>query len=95
MSGILKGDTLAPFLFIIVLDYVLRISLDAGYEKGLLIHPRGSRRHPSVHVTAADVLAITSGTVQNAEELRHAVEEAAAHVGLHCNTTKTETTLLY
>ena len=90
VSGILQGDTLAPFLFIIVLDYVQRISLD---EKGLLIHPRRSRRNPSVHVTVldfADDLAITSDTAQNAEELLHAVEEAAAHVGLHCNTTKTE-----
>ena len=90
VSGILQGDTLAPFLFIIVLDYVQRISLD---EKGLLIHPRRSRRNPSVHVTVLDFeddLAITSDTAQNAEELLHAVEEAAAHVGLHCNTTKTE-----
>ena len=94
VSGILQGDTLAPFLFIVVLDYVLRISLDAGYKKGLLIHPRRSRRHPSVHVTDLDFtddLAITSDTVQNVEELLHAVEEAAAYVGLHCNTTRIHT----
>ena len=28
LAGILQGDTLAPFLFIIVVDYVLRISVD-------------------------------------------------------------------
>ena len=28
MAGILQGDTLAPFLFIVVLDYVLLKSLD-------------------------------------------------------------------
>jgi hypothetical protein len=28
VAGVLQGDTLAPFLFIIILDYVLRISLD-------------------------------------------------------------------
>ena len=81
------------FLSITVLDYVLRISLDSVYEKGLLIHPRRSRRHPSVYVTYldfADDLAITSDTVQNAEERLHAVEEAAAHAGLLCDTTKTE-----
>ena len=27
-SGILQGDTLAPFLFIIVVDYVMRMSVD-------------------------------------------------------------------
>ena len=66
VSGILQGDTLALFLFAIVLD-----SLDARFKKGLLIYPRRSRRHLSVHVTdldfSADDLAITSETVQNAE----------------------------
>ena len=33
MAGVLQGDTLAPFLFIVVLDYVLRISLDNTEEK--------------------------------------------------------------
>ena len=27
-GGVLQGDTLAPFLFIICLDYVLKMSLD-------------------------------------------------------------------
>ena len=39
VSGILQGDTLAPFLYIFVFDYVLRISLDTGHDKGILIHP--------------------------------------------------------
>ena len=33
VAGVLQGDTLAPFLFIVVLDYVLRISLDNMKEK--------------------------------------------------------------
>ena len=33
-AGILQGDTLAPFLFIVVLDYVLRKVLQ-GNEKRL------------------------------------------------------------
>ncbi len=44
--GVLQGDTLAPFLFIIILDYVLRISLDVNNNQGLLIMARTSRRHP-------------------------------------------------
>ena len=35
-SGILHGDTLAPFLFIIVINYILRISVDTMKENGLL-----------------------------------------------------------
>ena len=30
LAGVLQGDTLAPFLFILVIDYVLRISLNSN-----------------------------------------------------------------
>ena len=33
-AGVLQGDTLAPLLFIICLDYVLRLSIDQYSEKG-------------------------------------------------------------
>ena len=49
-----QGDTLALFLFIMVLDYVLRMSLDLNNTKGLQLHPRKSSRHPAVHLTDAD-----------------------------------------
>ena len=35
-AGLLQGDTLAPLLFIICLDYVLQTSIDLHSEKGLL-----------------------------------------------------------
>ena len=34
VAGVLKEDTLAPYLFIICLDYVLRISIDKMKENG-------------------------------------------------------------
>ena len=92
-AGVLQGDTLAPFLFIIVLDYVLRLSLDTINDKGLQIHPRCSRRQPAMHITDldfADDIALVSDPVTNAEALLHSVEDAASLVGLHCNETKTE-----
>ena len=33
LAGILQGDTLAPFLFIIVVDYVMRMSVDTINDK--------------------------------------------------------------
>ena len=54
IAGIRQGDTLAPFLFIMVLDYVLRMSLDLNKTKGLQLHPRKSSRHPAIHLTDAD-----------------------------------------
>ena len=35
IAGILQGDTLAPFLFIVVVDYVLRVSVDTKYSDGI------------------------------------------------------------
>ena len=34
VAGVLQGDTLAPYLFIICLDYVLRTSIDKIKENG-------------------------------------------------------------
>ena len=44
-----------------------------------------------LNILFVDDVTITSDTVQNAEGLQfmNILEEAAAHAGLHCNTTKT------
>ena len=92
-AGVLQGDTLAPFLFIIVLDYVLRLSLDTINDQGLQLHPRRSRRQPAIYITDldfADDIALVSDLVANAESLLHSLEKAASLVGLHCNEGKTE-----
>ena len=92
-AGILQGDTLAPFLFIIVLDYVLRMSVDKINDNGLEIHPRKSSRNPAVHLTDtdfADDIALISGSLFNAQNLLSSLESAAKCVGLHFNESKTE-----
>ena len=53
-ASILQGDTLAPFLFILVVDYIMRLSADTISEKVLEYQPRKSTRHPALHVTDAD-----------------------------------------
>ena len=91
LIGVLQGDTLAPFLFIIVLDYVLRSCM--CFDNGLTITPRQSRRLPGVKVTDldfADDLALLSDTIQQAEKLLHDLEYAAKLVGLSLNASKTE-----
>ena len=46
-AGVLQGDTLAPYLFIIVLDYTMRKALkEKGNDFGFQLQPRKSRRHP-------------------------------------------------
>ena len=93
IAGILQGDTLAPFLFIMVLDYVLRMSLDLNNSKGLQLHPRKSSRHPAVHLTDADFaddIALISNSIENAQTLLNSLESAANCVGLYLNDSKTE-----
>ncbi|KXJ07950.1 hypothetical protein AC249_AIPGENE26468 [Exaiptasia diaphana] len=53
-AGVLQGDTLAPYLFIIWLDYVLRKALDENSELGFTLTERRSRRHPAQKFTDAD-----------------------------------------
>ena len=91
LLGVLQGDTLAPFLFIIVLDYVLRNSM--SLDQGLTIIPRKSRRVSGLRVTDldfADDLALLSDTIQQAQKLLHDLENAAHLVGLSLNAAKTE-----
>ena len=53
VTGVLLGDTLAPYLFIIYLDYVLRTSIDKIKDNDFkLIKER--RRYPAQTITDAD-----------------------------------------
>ena len=93
LAGILQGDTLAPFLFIIVVDYVLRISVDSISEKGYMLHPRRSSRHPAAYLTDtdfADDIALVSQSLEYAQDLHQSLEQASNGVGLYLNETKTE-----
>ena len=82
-----------PYLFIIVVDYILRISLDPVNNHGLTLQERKSTRHPSKHITDldyADDIALLSNPINNAETLLQSLETAAHRVGLTLNSTKTE-----
>ena len=93
LEGILQGDTLAPFLFIMVVDYILRISVDKINHKGYQIHHRKSSRHPAVYLTDtdfADDIALISQSLEHAQDLLQSLEEASNSVGLYLNEKKTE-----
>ena len=93
LAGMLEGDTLAPFLFVICLDYVLRISIDKCNECGLILELARSRRFHTKKIADADYaddLALLSDNSYNAQKLLHILEKSAAFIGLHVNATKTE-----
>ena len=92
-AGVLQGDTLAPYLFIICLDYVLRISIDKIRENGFELTKKRSRRYPAKTITDADYaddIAILANTPNQAETLLHSLERAATCIGLLVNAHKTE-----
>ena len=93
VSGVLKGVTLAAYLFIICLDYVLRTSIDKIKENGLELTKKRSRRYPAKTITDADYagdIAILANTLSQAETRLHSLDRAAAGVCLHINAHKTE-----
>ena len=92
VAGVLQGDILAPYLFIICLDYVLRISIDKIRENGFELTKKRSRRYPAKTITDAnyaDDIALLANTPNQAETLQHSLEQAAAGIGFHVNALKT------
>ena len=93
-AGVLQGDTLVPYIFIVVLDYCSRTAIDGREEHlGFTIKPRQSRRVGPLNITDldfADDIALLSDTAEQAQEILNRVETAALHVGLHMNAKKTK-----
>ena len=94
LAGVLQGDTLAPFLFIIVLDYALRQAINGReVELGFTITPRRSSRYPAKAQTDfdfADDISLLSNEIHQAQKLLDLVEDQCKKTGLHLNTSKTK-----
>ena len=93
VAGVQQWDTLAPYLFIICLDYVLRTSIDKIKENGFELTKKRSRSYPAKTITDTDYavdIAILENTQNQAETLQHCLERVAAGIGLHVNAHKTE-----
>ena len=91
-SGVLQGDSLAPFLFITLLDYVLRETHLDNID-GFTITPRRSSRYPAVRIGAlvyADEIAITCDRIEQAQNVFRRLEMNASKVGLKINFEKTK-----
>ena len=54
VAGVLQGDTLAPYLFIICLDYVLKTSIVKIRENGFELTKKRSSVYPAKTITDAD-----------------------------------------
>ena len=93
VAGVLQGDTLAPYLFIISLDYALRTSIDNIRENGFMLIKKRNKSYPAKTISDADYaddIALLANTPNQAETLLHSLERAAAGIELHINAHKTE-----
>ena len=73
VAGVLQGDTLAPYLFIICLDYMLRSSIDIMKENSFKLAKERSRRYPAqtnMDVDYANNIALLANTPTQAESLQ-------------------------
>ena len=97
-AGVLQGDTLAPFLFVIIVDWIMRNAIEEiGEGVGFSLQQNstriGRRRDGSpVELTDldfADDIALLSDNMADAQRLLAAVEHWALAVGLKINKGKT------
>ena len=87
LAGVQQGDTLAPFLFIIFLDYALR-EASGKTHAGFMLTPQLSSRHLATYTTEtdfADDLSLISDYLKEAHLLSLRLEVTAETVGLHVN----------
>ena len=77
VAGMLQGDTLAPYLFIICLDKVLRTSVEKMKDNGFKLTKKRSRRYPAQTITDvdyADDIALLANIPAQAETLLHSLK---------------------
>ena len=92
-AGVLQGDILALYLFIIVVDYAMKTAISNSADCGFTLKKTKSRRHPTLCITDIDYandIALRSDFVDKAEKLLHTVEMAAKLIGLHINEKKSQ-----
>ena len=93
VAGVLQGDTLTPYMFIICLDYLLRTSIDLMKENGFKLAKERRRRYPAQTITDvdyADDIALLAKSTAQAESLLQSLERAAGGISLHITADKTE-----
>ena len=90
ITGVLQGGTLAPYLFIICLDNVLRTSVDKLKKKdSFKLTKERSRRYPT-KTDYADDIALLANAPAQAETLLYCLERVAVGIGLQVDAHKTE-----
>ena len=90
-TGVLQGDVLAPFLFIMLMDYLMRKATE-NIKSGIVTHPRRSRRHPAISLNDldfADEIALLESSMANPQAQLSRIAAAADDLGFVISVSKT------
>ena len=80
VAGVLQGETLAPYLFIFFLDYVLRTYIDLMKKKNSFkLAKERSRRYPAQTITNADYTDDIALSVKYTHPNCSLIKEATSH----------------
>ena len=89
LPGVLQGDALTPYLFIICLEYMLRMFIDLMKENGFKAAKEKSRRDRTqtlMDTDYTDDIALLANSPAQAESLLHSLEWAAGGIGIYDKT---------
>ena len=87
-DGVLQGDTLASYLFIIYLNYVPQTLIDLLKENGFTL--KKQETETITDTDYVDVIALLVNTPTQGKSQLHNLEQSAGGIGLHVNADKTE-----
>ena len=90
-SGLLQGDTLSPYLFIVLLDYALKKTLQD--DVGFVVRKQNGSQHPAIYISVlayADDICLLAESNDDVQCSFPRHETSAAEIGptINCNKTK-------
>ena len=89
-SGVLQGGTLSPYLFIVLLDFTLKKTLQD--DVGFVVCKQNGSRHPAIHIGVlayADDICLLAESIDVVECSLHRLETSATEICLTINHNKT------
>ena len=87
-AGVLQGDMLAPYLFIITVDYCIRQAIKSHLEYSFTVNPAKSKRIKADKISDlefVDDITLMADSAEEAADLIRAVKRVLNNIGLNMN----------